>query len=65
MHSLELNGLQELNQEELANSDGGGILDDIAKGLGKYLIKFTWTGFGDGNPKNDEVDLYLLGKKIF
>jgi len=60
MQSLELNGLQELNQEELANIDGGG--ED--KGL-KYLIKFKWSGFGDGNPKNDDIDLYIMGKKIF
>lgn len=60
MQTLELDGLQELNQEELKNIDGGG--ED--KGL-KYLIKFSWKGFFDGNPKNDEVDLYILGKKIF
>ena len=29
MQTLELNGLQELNQEELKNIDGGGWLADV------------------------------------
>lgn len=61
MRTLELNGLQELNQEELANIDGGGgIWDKITQ----KAIKFTWTGFGDGDPSNDEVDLYIFGIKV-
>lgn len=66
MQTLELNGLQELNQEELANIDGGGILDDIAKGFGKYVFKLTDNGtLLDGIKGNTNIDCYIFGKKIF
>jgi bacteriocin-like protein len=37
MQSLELNGLQELNQEELANIDGGGPIADAIASIVHYV----------------------------
>jgi lactobin A/cerein 7B family class IIb bacteriocin len=37
MQKLELNGLQELNQEELANIDGGGWLADAVAATVHYM----------------------------
>ncbi len=55
----------ELTTRELKAIDGGSWLGDLADKLLEKAVKFTWTGFGDGNPANDEVDLYILGYKIF
>lgn len=61
MKTLELNGLQELSQSDLVDVNGGEGIKDLFK----KIITIKAEGFLDGIDGNENVDLYLLGFKIF
>jgi len=58
---LVLNNLEvtELNDLEKVQLDGGKCWCDIKK-----LFKFKWTGFLDGDRKNDKIELSICGYQI-
>jgi len=58
---LENYGVMEMDESEKIELDGGGDLKDPLK----KIFKFTWKGFGDGKPSNDEVHLEIFGFQLF